>query len=229
MEKFLKPYEVDTQEHSSKFGQTFDLKETVTRAGQTYVRYDEIQANREDTEIYPTLEKYGNLQVMERPANEKYIDMSNALELRDLFEQEIKLKEMFESLPLEERREFNMNYYEWKEKGLEYYEKKAAKEIETIQKQRLADLEESKKPIKVIIEDEKKINFVEFWENQIIKLQKEIEQIKSGKIIFLNDDFKELEIRHREQKIKYYIDMVQRFKDYRITGEYRKPFEEKKQ
>lgn len=153
MTKFLKPFEVDTEEHSNKFTQTFDLKETVERAGKTYVRYDEIQANREDTEIYPTLEKYGNIQVMERPANEKYIDMSNALDLRNLYEQEIKLKEMFENLPLKERREFNMNFYEWKQRGLEYYEKKAENEILTAQKQRQEEIEESKKPIKVIIDD----------------------------------------------------------------------------
>lgn len=149
MATFIKPY-TENEDRSKKYAQEYDKEKiTLTQAGRTFNLYDYIQEQREDTEIYPTLEKYGNLEIMERPANEIASEFEGSLELRDLYDQEIKLKELFESLPLEERREFDMNYYKFKEYGLEFYTDKANKEIKLAEEQRAAQIEESKKPIKV--------------------------------------------------------------------------------
>lgn len=146
--EIIKPY-CESEEYSNRYTQSFDkTKITIVKAGKEYNVYDYIQAQREDTEIYPTLEKYGNIKALERPAKEVYADVSNALELRDLLDQDKKLEELFYSLPLEERREFDNDFYKFKANGLEYYNKKAIKEIE---KNRKLREEQENTPVKVEI------------------------------------------------------------------------------
>lgn len=127
--EFIMPY-TETKERSDKFAQSFDRKKiTLTKAGQTFNLYDYIQAQREDTEIYPTLEKYGNLEIISRPATEVFADVSDAMDLRSLYDQDRRLNDIFEGLPLKEREYFNHDFYKFKENGLKYYEEKAKNEI----------------------------------------------------------------------------------------------------
>ena len=77
-----------------------------------------------------------------------YQDISNALDLQGLYNQELKLQEIFENLPAEERNVFNNDYYQFKENGLKYYETKAQKEIEEANEIRK---KESETPVKVEI------------------------------------------------------------------------------
>lgn len=123
-------YRVAYKCYSSKHVQNFDKEKiSLTRCGKTFNLYDFIQSNREDTEIYPTLEKYGCIDRMQVTAEGTYKDITNAMDLRGLYDQEVELKNIFESLPLEERRYFNHDFYNFKENGLKYYEEKAQKEI----------------------------------------------------------------------------------------------------
>lgn len=65
-----------------------------------------------------------------------------------------------------------------------------------------------------------RIDFIEYWYIQIKKLKKEIKEINSGKIEFLSEEFKQLELKRRENSIEYYNHMIQGFSDYRqnLTG-----------
>lgn len=151
MASFVKPYS-ESAEKSMKFAQEYDRKTiTITKGGKTYNLYDSIQAAREDTEIYPTLEKYGNLQRMENNPNLIYADISEALDLRGLYNQDIRLQEIFENLPTEERKQFNNDFYQFKEFGLKHYEEKAKAEIEEIKKQKEIEFQKANEPQKVQI------------------------------------------------------------------------------
>lgn len=83
-------------------------KISITKAGKTYNVYDNIQESREDTEIYPTLEKYGCIEghMLEDP-NKIYADFQMFGDLRTMKEQQMKADEMFYNLPLEVRQKFN--------------------------------------------------------------------------------------------------------------------------
>lgn len=125
----------ETKKRSEQYAQNFDRKKImVTKGGKTYNVYDAIQAAREDTEIYPTLEKYGNLQVMERDVKLIYADISDAKDLMGLYNQELKMQEIFENLPSKERNIFDNDIHKFREFGLEYYEKKAKGEMEQAEK-----------------------------------------------------------------------------------------------
>ena len=130
---FIGQYQ-ESKERSNQFAQKYDRKKImITKGGKTYNLYDSIQAAREDTEIYPTLEKYGSLQCMERTGKQIYADVSEALDLQGMYNQDLKLREIFDNLPAEERRAFNNDYYNFRENGLSYYEQKAKEEIKAKQ------------------------------------------------------------------------------------------------
>ena len=148
---FIKPYDLETQKKlSTASAQNYDrTKIEITKAGKTYNLYDSIQAQREDTEIYPTLEKYGNLDVMRRTPIENYEEFNTAINMQDLLMQDKHLEEIFDNLSSEDRKEFNNNFYEFKQKGLKYFTKKAQKEIEQRQKLREEEDKKRNQPIKV--------------------------------------------------------------------------------
>lgn len=91
----------------TRMAQNFDKnKITLTKAGKTYNVYDKIQENREDTEIYPTLEKYGCIDRMMLNTQGVYADFQEFKGLREIKEQQIKADEMFNNLPLDVRIQF---------------------------------------------------------------------------------------------------------------------------
>ncbi len=116
-------------------GQDFNKDEIfVIKAGKKINCYEEIQKNRDDTEIYPTLEKYGCLERMQLTVNDAeslYADLTGQkFELRDILNQQKKANEMWENLPLDVRREFNHSKKEFLTKGKEWLKNK----IETAKK-----------------------------------------------------------------------------------------------
>lgn len=110
-------------------GQDFDKDEIfVIKAGKKINCYEEIQNNREDTEIYPTLEKYGCLDRMQltvQDATELYADLTGqSFELRDLINQQKKAEEMWNNLPLDVRREFNHSKQDFLNNGTKWLKNK---------------------------------------------------------------------------------------------------------
>ena len=114
-----------------RMAQSFD-KEKITfkRAFGEVNVYDFIQEGREDTEIYPTLEKYGSLEPMKlkvEHAEEMYKDFTQIQELggyRGVLDYQKKAKEMFYNLPSEIRKEFNNDINKFTKEGPEYLNKK---------------------------------------------------------------------------------------------------------
>jgi len=64
------------------------------------------------------------------------------------------------------------------------------------------------------------MNFIDYWYINIKKLQKEIKELKNGKILFLTDELKNIEIQRREKTLQYYINKAKEFSEYRqnLTG-----------
>lgn len=97
----------------------------ITQYGETYPMYDFIQDNRVDTEIIPTLEKYGVAKGMEKlkrydPENaEKYYGDFRSIKgnFRNLLDQKIAAEKMWKSLPLNLRAKFGHSQKEFLEKG----------------------------------------------------------------------------------------------------------------
>lgn len=109
--------------------QKFDKsKITLTKAGKTYNVYDKIQEGREDTEIYPTLEKYGCIDRMMLDSQGVYADFQNFNDLRDLKDQQNLATNMFYNLPLETRKEFNNNINTFVKEGEKWLKNKIEEE-----------------------------------------------------------------------------------------------------
>lgn len=112
-----------------KKSQKFDKsKITLTKAGKTYNVYDKIQEAREDTEIYPTLEKYGCIDRMMLDSQGVYADFQNFNDLRDLKDQQNMATNMFYNLPLETRKEFNNNINTFVKEGEKWLKNKIEEE-----------------------------------------------------------------------------------------------------
>lgn len=109
--------------------QTFDPeKNVIKRKGQTINLYDFIQENREDTEIYPTLEKYGSIDkiIVDKP--KIYADFQELMSLRDIHEQEQKANELWESLPFDIRKEFSNDRLNFMQNGETWLKNKISAE-----------------------------------------------------------------------------------------------------
>lgn len=91
--------------------QHFDKNKIVfEKNGKKINVYDFIQEGREDTEIYPTLEKYGCIDKMILNREDVYADYTELQKmqgLRGVKDFEIQAKTMFYNLPLEVRKEFD--------------------------------------------------------------------------------------------------------------------------
>ena len=100
----------------------------MTKAGQTFNVYDYIQEQRDDTELYPTLQKYGCIPQQLLDTNKAFADFTEFNDLRDLNDQQIKAKEMFYNLPADIRQKFNNNIGDFVKNGFEYLKAKIAEE-----------------------------------------------------------------------------------------------------
>lgn len=115
--------------------QSFDRENIyITKAGVKYNVYDKIQEAREDTEIYPTLEKYGCIEGHMMADNEKmFADFTEFRDLRTMKDQQIKADEMFYALPLEVRQKFNNDKNVFMRDGEKWLKDKIAEEMTTEQ------------------------------------------------------------------------------------------------
>lgn len=119
MAKFIKPFAP-----RNRVQQDFDrTKITYVKCGKEINVYDEIQANRVDTEIIPTLRKYGNLKPLEVDYQGMYGEFQK-MDLRDVYDLKQKADDMFDSLPAEIKAQFNNDAKEFAEKAPKWLEEK---------------------------------------------------------------------------------------------------------
>lgn len=119
-------------------GQTFDpAKNVINKKGQKINLYDFIQENREDTEIYPTLEKYGCIDkiIVDKP--KIYAEFKELMNLRDIHEQERKANNLWESLPFDIRKEFGNDRLNFMQNGKQWLEGKIKAELKTAEANKL--------------------------------------------------------------------------------------------
>lgn len=91
-------------------GQDYNIEEATEKAGEKYVYYDRIQEARQDTEIYPTLEKYGCLDPMIVNKEQMYLDLRGwKTDARSLTEMTMKADEMWNKLPHDIKAKFENN------------------------------------------------------------------------------------------------------------------------
>nr|DAO66050.1 MAG TPA: hypothetical protein [Microviridae sp.] len=113
----------------------------ITIAGEEKNVYQMIQEAREDTEIYPTLEKYGCLDKLGVDNDKMFEDMRELgkMNLRDIKEQQKKAMELWYKLPVETRNEFGNNHKEFMEKGEKWLKAKIDKANAEMQAQKLEE------------------------------------------------------------------------------------------
>lgn len=101
--------------------QNFDKEEIhIIKAGKKINMYNWIQENREDTEIYPTLEKYGCIDRLIVNEEEIYGDLDAALNLRTAMERIKAGTEVWNRMPYDVRKEFNNSASEFIERGMDW-------------------------------------------------------------------------------------------------------------
>lgn len=123
--------------------ESFDKEKiTITKMGKTYNVYDSIQENREDTEIYPTLEKYGCIPQEQLQTDKVMADFTSYGDLRDLKDQQIMANNMFYSLPFEVRKNFNNDIHTFIKDGPAYIQKKIDEE-----RQKMTAEQQIEKPV----------------------------------------------------------------------------------
>lgn len=111
----------------------------IIRAGQEIRVKSWIEAGREDTELYKTLEKYGCIDRMIINKEQVFGDLTQVMGLRDSIEQMKRANMLWESLPLDFRKEFLNDKTEFMRHGIDYLKKK----IENEQKINMEVKEES--------------------------------------------------------------------------------------
>lgn len=143
--------EFNFMKRRKRMSQSFDKDNiTLTKAGKTFNVYDKIQEGREDTEIYPTLEKYGCIDRMMLDHQGIYDDFTRYGTLRDLKEQQKMAEQMFYDLPIETRQVFNNDINQFMKDGQKYVKKLVdadiakAKEKEELSKQPVVETPEIK-------------------------------------------------------------------------------------
>lgn len=116
-----------------RMAQDFDKEKiTMKRAFGEVNVYDFIQEGREDTEIYPTLEKYGSIDRMKKDLTEEqqkalYNDFTVIQEMGDyrgVKDYQNKAKQMFYELPLEVRKEFENDINKFTKDGAKWLKNK---------------------------------------------------------------------------------------------------------
>lgn len=100
-------------------GQTFG-RPKIVKCGKEIDMHDLIQEARTDTEIYPTLEKYGCLDRLELDAEGVYGDFTAMKDLRGLIEQAQAADVMWNNLPKDVRAHFENNKALFVEGGEKY-------------------------------------------------------------------------------------------------------------
>ena len=116
------------QKWRERKAQTFDKENIkITKAGKTYNVYQAIQEAREDTEIMPTLKKYGCIEGhMTVDAGKMFDDFTKYNDLRGVLEQKKQAEQMFYSLPADIRNSFNNDINQFTKNGKEWLNNRIA-------------------------------------------------------------------------------------------------------
>lgn len=122
-------YKLRTERHRCQ--QSFDKdKIFIKRGGKMLNLYQMIQEGREDTEIEPTLKKYGCIEGHIAVDNNKILaDFTEIEDFRGVNDKAIKAKEMFYDLPLDIRQQFNNNLNTFTKEGKNWVEKRIKEEL----------------------------------------------------------------------------------------------------
>ena len=115
--------EFDVFKYKNTDGQKFQ-KAIIIKQGKEIDVDAMIQAGREDTEIYPTLEKYGCLDKLEIDNKGVYGDFREIKSLENIIEQNEKATNLWNNLPLEVREQFGNDKNRFLNEGEEWLKNK---------------------------------------------------------------------------------------------------------
>ena len=119
--------EFDVFKYKNTEGQKFQ-KAIIIKQGKEIDVDAMIQAGREDTEIYPTLEKYGCLDKLEIDNKGVYGDFREIKSLENIIEQNEKATNLWNNLPLEVREQFGNDKTRFLNEGEEWLKNKIQRE-----------------------------------------------------------------------------------------------------
>lgn len=111
--------------------QTFSKDPKIKRNGKMISINDEIQKNREDTEIYPLIDKYGCIEKIPMDTQVIQGDISSIKDLRSLKDQQIAVENLWNTLPLDVRKQFGNDLNNFYNNGEAWINNVIAKENET--------------------------------------------------------------------------------------------------
>ena len=119
--------EFDVFKYKNTEGQKFK-KAIIIKQGKEIDVDAMIQAGREDTEIYPTLEKYGCLDKLEIDNKGVYGDFREIKSLENIIEQNEKATNLWNNLPLEVREKFGNDKTKFLNEGEKWLKNKIQSE-----------------------------------------------------------------------------------------------------
>lgn len=142
---------MENRRDRKRMSQTFDKEKIVLKkAGETINVYDYIQSNREDTELKPTLEKYGCIPTQNIDLNKTAGDFTQLNDMRTMLEQQKKAVEMWNGLPIDVRQSFNNNINDFVENGEKWVQNKI-KEVQKQEELKKQQYEMNFKPVQTTI------------------------------------------------------------------------------
>ncbi|UPW41490.1 internal scaffolding protein [Dipodfec virus UA23Rod_1071] len=115
------------------FAESFDINYMQEKGGETFNLYESIQEAREDTELYPTLEKYGSIERMIINEADVYGDLRQVKSLKGELEKLEAAERLWNSLPWDVRSQFNNNRYNFMENGESWLMEKMAEKEEPVE------------------------------------------------------------------------------------------------
>lgn len=138
----LKNRKKNSEQHTQNFEKDKD-NYSISLYGEKVNLYQYIQDNREDTEIIPTIEKYGVNKAMEKlkrydpeKVSKYYGDFRELSDMRNLMDKSKKAEELWNGLPLELRQKFGNSKHEFFEKGGDWLKSEYQKQIQKMEEQK---------------------------------------------------------------------------------------------
>lgn len=119
----------------------------IEKAGKRYNIYDAVQEANVDTDIYKTMEKYGSLERMVINKKQVFADVSEMKDMRSLYDQDKKSKEIWLNLPLEIRQQFNNDRFLFAKEGENWLKEKIKAETKKEAPKKETATEPTKKEI----------------------------------------------------------------------------------
>lgn len=116
-----------TENKGTEFG-----KPTFVKYGKEIDIQEYIEASREDTEIYPTLLKYGTLKPLQKSYEAIYGDFTEYNDFRTLNDKAIQANKMWDELPTDIKHEFNNDKNEFIDRGMEWAKNQIEKQTQAV-------------------------------------------------------------------------------------------------